>query len=382
MPRRSLLLTLVLAMLAASVSIGVAALHARSPRVAAETAVPLPARQPPASERPAPEPEAAYSDLLLVADPVKLFSTPASDAAPEPGPDLAFVQRRLTELRYYIGAIDGEAGAAMRSAVTAFQKVNGLSADGVVGSQTLAALASPVTPTLRGGSVNRVEIDLDKQVLYYVEGGRLARIMPVSSGNGASYRTRDGSLARSLTPVGTFQVERRISGLREADLGTLYDPMYFHKGWAIHGSNSVPSYPASHGCIRVTRADALWLFDRLPVGTTVRIYGGTHTSTPGHNTAGTDTPAGDTPSSAPAPAHPARPAQPAAPAHPARPAQPATSAHPAKPAQPTRPAQPAVPASQPPATSAPSQPSSSPRSSEPEPPSAEGGSGELGTASR
>ncbi|HUH07664.1 MAG TPA: L,D-transpeptidase family protein, partial [Egibacteraceae bacterium] len=94
---------------------------------------------------------------------------------------------------------------------------------------------------------------------------------------------------------------RHIRGVREADLGTLYDPMYFYRGWAIHGSNSVPAYPASHGCVRVTRGDALWLFDRAPLGTTVVIYGGTHVFTAGSTAPGTDNPAGDTPVAEPTP---------------------------------------------------------------------------------
>jgi lipoprotein-anchoring transpeptidase ErfK/SrfK len=207
---------------------------------------------------------------------------PPADQVAAPAFDLAAVQQRLAELHYYAGPIDRRRGPATRHAVMAFQKVNGLSVDGVIGPQTLGALARPVTPTLRGGPPHRVEVDLDRQVLFYVEGGQLTRIMPVSSGNGGYYRTEAGNLARSLTPVGTFQIKRRIHGLRQADLGDLYDPMYFYGGYALHGSNSVPARPASHGCIRLPRADALWLFDRLPVGTTVMIYGGTYTFAPSH----------------------------------------------------------------------------------------------------
>lgn len=46
--------------------------------------------------------------------------------------------------------------------------------------------------------------------------------------------------------------------------------MHFHGGYAIHGSNAVPGYNASHGCIRVPHGDAYWLnrsFARI--GTTV-----------------------------------------------------------------------------------------------------------------
>lgn len=35
--------------------------------------------------------------------------------------------------------------------------------------------------------------------------------------------------------------------------------MFFTKLYAVHGSYDVPNYNASHGCIRVTPSDALWL---------------------------------------------------------------------------------------------------------------------------
>lgn len=35
--------------------------------------------------------------------------------------------------------------------------------------------------------------------------------------------------------------------------------MYFHKGFALHGSDDIPGYRASHGCIRMFTQDAKWL---------------------------------------------------------------------------------------------------------------------------
>jgi hypothetical protein len=226
--------------------------------------------------------------------------------------DVASVQKRLAELKYYVGPIDGKAGAGMTSSVMAFQKVNGLAADGGIGPQTLAALENPKTPSLKGGAGTRIEVDLTKQVLYYVQGNQLQRIMPVSSGNGATYSNPGGGTARALTPVGTYHIQRRISGVRNAPLGTLYDPLYFYQGWAIHGSNSVPAYPASHGCVRVTRSDAVWLFGRAPVGTQVVLYGGTHTFSAGSSAPGTSTPAGDT-TTAPSPSPSPTPSETASP---------------------------------------------------------------------
>jgi len=227
-------------------------------------------------------------------------SAPSPTASPTPEKpafvyDVAAAQRKLTELRYYVGVIDGARGPALRSAVMAFQKVQGLGADGTIGPVTLAALKTPRTPVLRGAApADRVEIDLTKQVLYVVKRGVLSRIMPVSSGNGATYLQKDGGKAKALTPTGYYRIQRRIVGERVADLGTLYDPQYFYRGWAIHGSNSVPARPASHGCVRVTRTDAKYLLNALKIGMSVYLYGGAFTFTAGSAAPGTDNPTGDT----------------------------------------------------------------------------------------
>ena len=230
----------------------------------------------------------------------------SSPATPRFTYDVAAAQQVLADGGYYTGSIDGRTGPSMRSAVMAFQKVNSIGVDGAIGPGTLKALAAPKTPVLKGNSpANRVEVDLDKQVLYVVKAGKIARIMPVSSGNGATYAQKDGTTARSLTPVGYYRIQRRIVGERKADLGSLYDPQYFYRGWAIHGSNSVPAGPASHGCVRVTRADAKYLLAALSNGMAVYLYGGAYTFPAGSSAPGTSNPTGDTPSdAAPVPASP------------------------------------------------------------------------------
>ncbi len=50
------------------------------------------------------------------------------------------IQQKLKDLGYYSGSVDGIYGNATRNAVVAFQKANGLTADGVAGPKTIAAL--------------------------------------------------------------------------------------------------------------------------------------------------------------------------------------------------------------------------------------------------
>ena len=56
------------------------------------------------------------------------------------GSEVKEVQRRLKLWGYYKGSVDGVFGAGTKSAVIAFQKKNGLTADGVVGQSTYKAL--------------------------------------------------------------------------------------------------------------------------------------------------------------------------------------------------------------------------------------------------
>ncbi len=52
------------------------------------------------------------------------------------------LQKRLQALGYYTGEIDGQFGPGTREAVVAFQKNNGLDADGLAGTETLKVLYS------------------------------------------------------------------------------------------------------------------------------------------------------------------------------------------------------------------------------------------------
>ena len=243
-------------------------------------AAPGPVLDDPGSPTPTPAPEPVVdTPAPEPVDPVE--PAPPAPAAPaEPALSTVEVQAHLRTYGFLVGAADGELGQQTVAATMAFQRVNGLAVDGVVGPRTMAALeAGSAEPVLQGGPADRIEVDLDRQLLHLVEGSARVVTLQVSSGNGEAYTNASGT-AVARTPVGQFVVERRIHGERLAALGVLYDPLYFHDGFAIHGSPSVPPWPASHGCVRVTRADAAWLIQRVPDHMPVHVYGGTHVFTP------------------------------------------------------------------------------------------------------
>lgn len=113
---------------------------------------------------------------------------------------------------------------------------------------------------------NEKQIIVDQDKLAwgaYDEQGRLVKWGPISSG---SDKCSDNSSPTCRTLTGIFHIfsrenERCQSNVFPVGRGGAKMPycMYFHKGFALHGSNDIPGYRASHGCIRMFTQDAKWL---------------------------------------------------------------------------------------------------------------------------
>ena len=203
-------------------------------------------------------------------------TTVAADPAPatlrrgDRGPAVAALQRDLHALGYWLGARNDAFGPLTEQAVTAFQKVEGLAPDGIAGPATLGALGAASRPKAAGKG-DLVEIDKALQVLFVVRGGAAVWTLNVSTGTERPYQV-DGRTELADTPPGRWTVDWAVDGVDVGALGELYRPRYFHEdGIAVHGSHSVPPFPASHGCVRVTEAamDMLWAENFMPLGSVV-----------------------------------------------------------------------------------------------------------------
>lgn len=210
------------------------------------------------------------------------------------GGDVRMVQQRLADLRFDPGPVDGVFGAYTTQAVWAFETlVIGTPRQDVTGAVTpeaWAVMQSDVTiaPRRTNLTSTHVEIYLPEQALVVFRDNLPALIAHISSGElaeaGADDFTKgkewceevtiapgelgneegteaitDGRCGNSMTPGGTYRAYRKVQGRRQTALGGMYDPVFFNYGIAVHGSDNVPSEPASHGGIRINR----WLAPRF-----------------------------------------------------------------------------------------------------------------------
>jgi peptidoglycan hydrolase-like protein with peptidoglycan-binding domain len=161
-------------------------------------------------------------------------------------------EQRLKDLHFDPGPVDGLFDQKTRYAVETVDKQVGLPRDGVITPEVQAALQHWVwTPAMPKAEGDRVEIDLDRQVLIAYQGWQPVLITTTSTGSGEHFCGGDDGCQYAITPAGRYQFTWHTNGWQKSKLGRLYEPYYFNGGIAVHGYPSVPTEPASHGCARI-----------------------------------------------------------------------------------------------------------------------------------
>jgi N-acetylmuramoyl-L-alanine amidase len=180
-------------------------------------------------------------------------------------------EQRLFELGYWTGPVDGVLDTASRSALIAFQKWEGRSVSGKLTHAELESIRTASAPRARDLGYAHVEVDVDRQVLMIVDEDEGVRVIPISTGSGKPFMDL-GKMSVAYTPRGRFVVYDKTFGWENGQLGSVYYANYISGGVAIHGYLSVPTYPASHGCIRIPMFAAKEVSKLLPLGTIVLVY--------------------------------------------------------------------------------------------------------------
>ncbi|MGH2694308.1 MAG: L,D-transpeptidase [Actinomycetota bacterium] len=174
------------------------------------------------------------------------------------GDYVLLLERRLRALHYFLRGVDRRYDHRTSDAVRAFNKVQRRDRVGSVSESTWRALADPRRAHPRSKTKGfHWEVDQTRQVLLGVTDGKVTSIIHASTGAGGA--TRDG----------VFHVFRKVNGYSG---NRLYYPSYFDGLRALHGWPEVPTYPASHGCVRLPMWTARPVYDRTPIGTEVRVY--------------------------------------------------------------------------------------------------------------
>jgi L,D-transpeptidase catalytic domain len=151
-------------------------------------------------------------------------------------------------------------GGKTARGVLAYRKVNGMTRSMRAGAGLVKnAFAGKGEYEVRYPNAGEhVEAPLSKQILVFAKGDKPFAIYPISSG-------------KSSTPTvtGHFEFIRQEPGYNSHGM---YYSFYFYGGYAVHGYESVPDYPASHGCLRTFIADQPEIYDRIFFGEDIFIW--------------------------------------------------------------------------------------------------------------
>jgi hypothetical protein len=175
------------------------------------------------------------------------------------GTKVVLLQRELLDLGYAT-PLTGSYDAATSRAVLAFRKVNNLGRDGFATAAVYDRLLHRTGAfKLRYPKAGKhVEFSWTHQVVVLAQGGK-------------PWRTYHASSGKPSTPTvfGSFRFYSKTPGTNSEGM---VDSNYFIGGYAIHGYAEVPSYAASHGCIRVPIPDAGAIFAWIKIGDPIFVY--------------------------------------------------------------------------------------------------------------
>ena len=212
----------------------------------------------------------AVALVALLALPAAALAKKPNGGTAWPGPVKAFHQgecgdgvvafkKALHGLGYVVNRGRCFKGKTARG-VLAYRKVNGMSRSTHAGRRLVKrVLAGKGAYRVRHpGAGEHVEAPLGKQVLVFAKGKKPFAIYPVSSGKPST-----------PTVTGHFHFIRQEPGYNSHGM---YYSFYFYGGYAVHGYESVPDYPASHGCIRTFIADQPEIYERINFGESIFVF--------------------------------------------------------------------------------------------------------------
>ncbi|CAB4882411.1 MAG: L,D-transpeptidase family protein [Actinobacteria bacterium] len=165
----------------------------------------------------------------------------------------------LRKLGYY-APIGSHYGEGTGKAVLTYRKVNRMSR-----IETPSARIYHLLQQGRGAARARyphlgthLEANLSAQVLIFFHGSRPVEVHPISSGKPST-----------PTVLGKYQFYMKDFGTNQKGM---VNSSYFHNGYAVHGYAELPTYNASHGCLRVWVPSAAHIYNHIHIGEWIAVY--------------------------------------------------------------------------------------------------------------
>lgn len=216
---------------------------------------------------------------------------PVTPVAPEakrgaPDPKVKRAQEIMAKFGIPAGAADGVSGAQTVQGLCSFRRIAGLSIHrGSLDNGTYSKLLeydskystlSQLPGGTKDGKATYVHVHQRCQTMFYVVNKKWTKVLPVSTGV-KGHLTPSGSYTLANTTKGWWcstlypeSCRKQTTGefVNVSNFGNMYNPRQVIGDIFVHGSTSVPTSPASHGCIRVTVNDSDWLYhnvNRLPI---------------------------------------------------------------------------------------------------------------------
>ena len=187
------------------------------------------------------------------------------------GAEVKEVQRRLKQWGYYSGAVDGIFGAGTKAAVIAFQKKNGLTADGVVGKATYAALGMTDSYNALGGGSSSSSGDgtsnYTSSDLYllakciYAEGRGESYTGQVAIGAVIMNRVRSSSFPNSI--AGVVYQKGAFTAVTDGQINLEPDQTAYNAA-----RDAMNGWDPTYGCLYYYNpavATSSWIFNRKTV---------------------------------------------------------------------------------------------------------------------
>jgi hypothetical protein len=170
------------------------------------------------------------------------------------------IQQRLLALHFYMPQ-SGVWDLQTELAIEAYHRLLGRGTSSTLDPATLNALLNGQGKFIVRFPQNgrHAEGNLSLQLIALIDGSKVEAIYPISSGKPST-----------PTVLGNYRVYQRTPGYLPDGM---YYSDFFTGGYAIHGYDPAPSYPASHGCMRLPISDAISAFNWLALGDWVDVYG-------------------------------------------------------------------------------------------------------------